>query len=138
MQGRLEEAQSLFEECVRLAAPVLGDTHPRVLSYTLNIARVRIARGDGAATEAPLRRVLAERLRHYPAGDPRIAQAQSLLGAALQAGGHYDEAERLMVAADAALRPIAGVEGREREANRARLSALYASTARPLQAAAYR
>jgi tetratricopeptide (TPR) repeat protein len=138
VQGRLEEAQSLFEECVRLAAPVLGDAHPRVLAYTLNIARIRIARGEGAATAAPLRRVLAERLRLYPAGDPRIAQAQSLLGAALQAGGHYDEAERLMVAADAALRPIAGVEGRERDANRARLASLYKATARPLQAAAYR
>lgn len=44
-QRRLEEAQALLEECLRIARPRLTDDHPRVLAYTVNLARVRIARG---------------------------------------------------------------------------------------------
>src|SRR5262249_10396311 len=79
-QGRLPEAQTRFEEALRIAQPQLGAEHPRVLGYMLNVARVRIARGEGAATESSLRTVLAARETLYRPGDWRIAQAQSLLG----------------------------------------------------------
>ena len=137
-QGRLAEAQAMFEECLRIARPQMGDVHPRVLEYMLHLARVRIARGEAAATESSLRHVLAAREKLYPAGDWRNAQAQSLLGAALMAQKRYGEAEPLMIAADGALTPIPGIQERERRDNRARLATLYQRSGRPERAVAYR
>ena len=57
-------------------------------------------------------------------GMPRLAQAQSLLGAALMAQKRYAEAEPLMIAAASGLKPIPGVQERERAANLARLETL--------------
>ena len=66
LQGRLEEAQARFGQCVSIARPQLTETHPRVLEYVINEARVRIARGDGAATESSLRHALNARESLYP------------------------------------------------------------------------
>jgi tetratricopeptide (TPR) repeat protein len=137
-QGRLDEAQRMFEECVRLARPQVGDAHPRVLEYMLHLSRVRILRGDGAATESTLRDVLAARQQLYPADDWRVAQAQSLLGASLMAQKRYTEAEPLMLSADSHLKPIPGLEEHERAANRARLVALYEVLGRPSESQRYR
>ena len=123
-QGRLDEAQALVERAISIAAPQVGKDHPRVIAASMDLARVRIARGDAAATEADLRHALGLRQRLYPADDWRIAQAQSLLGAALFAQKKYREAEPLMIAADRHLKPIAGRQGRERIANQQRLAAL--------------
>src|SRR5690606_9469180 len=134
-QGRLDEAQAMLERAVRIAHEQVGDEHPRTLIFLTNLSRVRIARGDAAATEETLRQVLRARERLYPAGNWRIAQTQSLLAAALLAEGRYADAEPLMLAADRALQPIAGTQGRERADNRARLASLYLATERPQLAA---
>ena len=128
-RGRLADAQTLLEESLRVAEPQLGRDHPRVLGVAVNLARVRIARGDGAATESSLRAALSAREKLYPPGDWRIAQTQSLLGAALAAQKRYAEAEPLMIAADRALKPVPGIQERERDANRARLAILHQSSA---------
>jgi hypothetical protein len=99
-----------------------------VLGFIVNLARVRIARGDGAATESSLRAALSAREKLYPPGDWRIAQTQSLLGAALAAQKRYAEAEPLMIAADHGLKPVPGIQERERAANRARLAVLHQSS----------
>jgi serine/threonine protein kinase len=137
LQGRLADAQRMLEECLRIVRPHLPDDHPRVLRYIVNLARVRLARADASA-ESSLRRALGSAERLYPAGDWRIAQVQSLLGAALVLRGRHAEAEPLMRAADLHLAPVPGAQGRERIANRARLVALYHATGRPEQADAYR
>jgi hypothetical protein len=54
------------------------------------------------------------------------------------AQGRYTDAEPLMVAAAGGLRPIAGVEDRERAANAARLAALHRALGRPAEAHAQR
>jgi serine/threonine protein kinase len=120
--GRVVDARAMYDEALRITRSQLGEAHPRVLDYTLNVARVEIAEGRGAQTESSLRAVLAAREKLYPAGDWRIAQAQSLLGAALLAQKRYLEAEPLMTAADRALNPVPGIQDRERVANRARLA----------------
>jgi eukaryotic-like serine/threonine-protein kinase len=130
LQGRLQEAQALLEECLRIVGPHLAAEHPRVLVYEVNLARVRIARGEGAATVPSLRHVLSTREQLYPADTWRIAQAKSLLGAALMATTQYAEAEPLMLAADTAIQAIPGAQARERAANRARLASLYAASGR--------
>jgi serine/threonine protein kinase/tetratricopeptide (TPR) repeat protein len=137
-QGRLAEAQPLFEEALGIARVQLGDQHPRVAGIMLNLARVQLARGQGAGTEEVLRTVLSVRQSTYKEGDWRIAQAKSLLGASLLAQGRYAEAEPLMVAAADALKPVAGLQNRERLANRRRLATLYDKQGRREQADVYR
>jgi eukaryotic-like serine/threonine-protein kinase len=129
-RGRLADAQSLLEESLRVAEPQLGRDHPRVLGVAVNLARVRIARGDAASTESSLRAALSAREKLYPPGDWRISQTQSLLGAALAAQHRYAEAEPLMIAADRGLKPVPGIQVRERDANRARLAILRQSSQR--------
>jgi len=129
-RGRFAEAQTLLEESLRVAEPQLGDDHPRVLTVIVNLARVRIARGEGAAMESSLRAALSAREKLYPAGDWRIAQTQSLLGATLVAQKRYAEAEPLMIAADHGLKSVPGIQERERAANLARLAMLHPSSAR--------
>jgi hypothetical protein len=82
--------------------------------------------------------VLTVRQRLLPAGHWQIGQAQSLLGAALLARHRAAEAEPLMLAADAALKPVPGMQDRERLANRARLAAFYLQSGRSKDAAAFR
>jgi tetratricopeptide (TPR) repeat protein len=137
-QGRLGEARALLEEAIRLSQPLLAADHPRFLGYTVNLARVRIESGDGASTEASLREALASRQKVMAQNDWRISQAQALLGASLLAQGRMEEAEPLMLAADAILKPIPGPQARERSANRARLVKLYTALGRPTDAAAFR
>jgi eukaryotic-like serine/threonine-protein kinase len=123
-QGKLAEAQALLEQALQIARPQLGKDHPRVVGVAVDLARVSIERGHGAASEATLRHALQIRERLYPADDWRIAQAQSLLGAALLAQGRPEEAEPLMRAADRVLKPIPGRQAREQIANRTRLATL--------------
>ena len=82
--------------------------------------------------------MLAVRQRILPEGHWLIGQAQSLLGAALMARQRSAEAEPLMLAADAALKPVPGAQERERLANRARLVAFYQRSGRSKDAAAFR
>jgi hypothetical protein len=138
VRGRLEEAESLLAQAVEIARPLLGEQHPRVASMQLNLARVQIARGHGAATEPVLQQVLSVRQQLFAPGDWRIAQTESLLGASLLAQGRDAEAEPLMVAAVGVLKPLPGQQDRERLANRARLVTLYEKRGRRQQAALYR
>jgi serine/threonine-protein kinase len=138
IRGRLDEAQILFAECLRIGRARLSGDHPRTLTYAVNLARIQIASGQASTAETSLRHVLQVRERLYPPQDWRLAQARSLLGAALLARGRYAEAEPLMLAAAAVLQPLPGGQARERTANRARLVALYQATGRPHEAAAYR
>jgi len=133
-QGRLAEAEGMFGECVRIGRAKLPANHPTTATFLVNLARVRIARGDGAATEASLREALSIRTARMRADDWRIGQAQSLLAAALVARGHLDEAESLMLAADRLMKPLPGGQSRERAANRARLVALCRASGRPVPA----
>ena len=122
--GRPADAESMLREALAIAVPVLGADHPRTVSIEIDLARTRVARRDGAAVEAMTRHALAVRERIYAPGHWRIAEAQALLGASLLAQRRQSEAAPLMLAADRALQPIAGRQGRDRDANRARLKTL--------------
>jgi serine/threonine protein kinase len=137
-QGRLPDAQSMLEEALRIGERHFPAVHPRIVNYSVNLARIRIKRGQAADTAPVLRRALEARQHLYPAGDWRVAQVQSLLGAALIAQHRPHDAEPLMLDADRALKPVAGPEGDERSANRARLRQLYSQQGRYDRADAYR
>jgi serine/threonine-protein kinase len=137
-ERRFDEAQAMIEQALTILEPQLAEDHPRRAGATLDLVRVRLARGDSAGLEPIARRALQARERTYATGDWRIAQAQSLLGAVLLAEARDAEAEPLMLAADRALTPVPGRQARERDANRARLAALYTRQGRQQDAAAYR
>jgi hypothetical protein len=118
----------MFDDALRIVTPQLRVDHPSLLTISLNSARVRIALGKPAGTEAILRHILARRQETLRAGDWRIAQAQSVLASSLLAQGRIADARPLMEAADQILKPIPGVQGREYAANRTRLSSLAASS----------
>ena len=124
MQGKNQEAEALLSDAYRVVAAALGEENPRVATMGVDLARVRIARGDAAAVEPMMRRAVAVRQRVFPADHWRIAEAQALLGAALAAQHRYDEARALMTAADRVLKPVRGRQLRDRDANRARLRKL--------------
>jgi tetratricopeptide (TPR) repeat protein len=138
LEQRLDEAEPMFARALTIARSRLGDAHPQVASHEVNLARVQIARGHGAATESALRHVVALREAQLDPSDWRLAQARSLLGASLQAQRRYAEAEALMIDADRNLRPVPGPQARERAANRSRLVALYVKLGRPQRADAFR
>jgi serine/threonine protein kinase len=123
-EGRLAEAESLLSEAYLAVVNALGADHPRVVGVAIDLSRIRIARGHAAGVEPMVRPALAVRQRIYPAGHWRIAEAQALLGASLLAQHRYAEAEPLMVEADKVLKPIAGRQARDRDANRSRLNQL--------------
>ena len=133
-RGRLAEAEGMFRECVRIGRARLSADHPKTVAYQVNLARVQIARGETADTEASLREALRVRTGRLRPDDWRIAQVQSLLAAVLAARGDLAGAEPLMLAADRVLQPLPGGQARERDANRARLAALYGATGRPIPA----
>jgi eukaryotic-like serine/threonine-protein kinase len=116
----------------------LPNDNQRYVVISLNLARLRIANGDGVSSEGAIRHALAVRRRLFPPGDWRIAEAQSLLGAALIAQKRYADAEPLLLAAYEGLKPVRGFEDWERVANQARLVELYEALGRPQQASAYR
>jgi serine/threonine protein kinase/Tfp pilus assembly protein PilF len=137
-QGKYDEAASFLREALEIAVPALGEDHPLVATCKISLARLYLARKEAAPAEPLLRQALRIRRRAYPTGDWRIAVAESLLGACLTALARYDEAEPLLVNANAALKDVAGQQGREATATRDRLVALYEAWARPEKAAAYR
>ena len=137
-RGSLGEAEAMFGRAAAIGRARLGDDHPQVALYAINLARVQIAGGRAAGAESMLRHALEVRERVLGGADWRIAQAKSLLGASLLAQRRYADAEPLMLDADRHLGPVAGPQGRERAANRARLVALYDSTRRPQRADAFR
>jgi serine/threonine protein kinase/Tfp pilus assembly protein PilF len=122
-QGRYDEAFAATREAMRLTAP-LGEEHPLTVTYGLNLGRLYLVRGEWRQAEPILRRAVEVRRRILPAGDWRVAQAESLLGESLNLAGRYDEAEKLLTGAGSVLKEGAGPQGREAEANRARLASL--------------
>ena len=58
-QGKYAEAIAALDEALALAMPARGEDSPTVAHYRLNLARVYVAKGDGAAAEPLLRQALA-------------------------------------------------------------------------------
>jgi tetratricopeptide (TPR) repeat protein len=124
--GRRSEAQAILERAVALTLKGVGDAHPRYATCALNLGRVYLMNNDARSAEPLVRRALEIRTKLMRPGDWRIAQAQSVLGGVLLARGRAADAGRLLREASIGLKPIPGIQGRERDANDARLAALAA------------
>jgi len=97
-RGALARADSLYRGIVERARS--RAVRPEGLdSVLMGLGRVRLESGKFAAADTLLREALEWRQRIIPPGDPRIAEAQALLGAALAKQRRYHEAEPLLRAA---------------------------------------
>jgi eukaryotic-like serine/threonine-protein kinase len=137
-QKKYDEAASVMEEAIRITRAALGDDHPRVAHFTFNLARVHLDGGQPKQAESLIRPVLEARRRTLPAGDSRIARAESVLGGALTALGRHSEAEPLLLRAYDVLKQKPGLEGRDAGTTASRLVALYEAWNRPEKAAAFK
>ena len=128
-----------MEESIRIIRAALGNDHPYVARFTLNLARIHLEGGQPERAESLIRPVLDARRRTLPEGDSRIALAESLLGGALVALGRNAEAEPLLLHAHDVLKRTPGLVGqREAKTTAARLVALYDAWGRPEKAAPFR
>ncbi len=122
---KYDEAIAALDEAIALTIPVRGDESPVVANYRVNLARVYLARGDGASAEPLLRHALGIRVRAFGENDWRVAVSRSLLGSALTLLRRHAEAEALLLNAARVLQDVPGAEGREARATKTRLAALY-------------
>jgi eukaryotic-like serine/threonine-protein kinase len=137
-EGKYEEAESASRDAIQMSMAVLGEEHPLVALFTLNLGRVQLLRKEAADAEPLLRKAVTIRERAYPAGNWRIGEAKGLLGECLTALGRYEEAEALLLDARRLLKEGPGWEGEQAQANRLRLIALYEAWGHPEKATAYR
>ena len=137
-QRKYLDSTAALQEATAITLSSVGADHPQMAMLRVNLARVHLAAGDAPAAEPLLRDGLRIRRRAYPAGDWRIAAAESVLGETLTRLGRYEEAETLLLAASRVLKDVGGAQGRDAAATRTRLAALYEATRRPDQAAALR
>ncbi len=117
----LENAEKLLREALptfRAADPKSGDR----LNAQRHLAAVRLARGDAAEAERLLNEVIE--IRSQKEMDWRLADAQSLLGAALVAQDRLEEAEPLIRASYPIIREATIEESRYAREARERLENL--------------
>ncbi|WP_294623922.1 tetratricopeptide repeat protein [uncultured Bilophila sp.] len=92
-QGRLEEAEGLFRESMRLLEELFGPDHPHVAGALQNLARLRSERGDRAEAVELGARALHILKEQLPPDDVRLADALLNLSSNQYAAKDYDAAE---------------------------------------------
>jgi tetratricopeptide (TPR) repeat protein/predicted Ser/Thr protein kinase len=136
-RGRLAEADSLYDQALDRLRRAFPDGHPRTAAALTGRGRLLLDRGDAQAAESALREALTLREATFGGDDPVTADVRRLLGAALTVLGRFDEAEPLLLSADAILAGRPGSARQERDAAHS-LAELYEAWGRPADAAPYR
>ncbi len=109
-EGRVAEAEALFEEALAMARTVYGRSHPTVAAILNNLGQAASQRGDLAAAEEAYQEAMAVSLEEKGERDPAYALMASNLGMAKMARGALDEAGALFERALALTRETVGAE----------------------------
>jgi eukaryotic-like serine/threonine-protein kinase len=96
-QGRLDEATALRESNLAAALRAFGENHVYVARAWAALGSLHAVAGDYVRAEEGLRRALDVRRKVHPAGNWRIAEAETALGAFLTDRGRHAEAEVVLV-----------------------------------------
>lgn len=123
-QGRFAEARAVLEEGLAVAREAAGNRDITIARLLYQLARIDLAEQDATTAETRLRDALQRQQRAWRADDWRTAATRSALGETLTALRRYQEAEHLLIEANAVLKDVPGRQGREAAATRARLAAL--------------
>ena len=118
--GRAPEAEATLRQALGLLRDNLPPEHPATANALAALGELLATTGRAPAAVPLLREALAIRRAALPDGHPNRDVAASLLGDALRRAGEPAEAERLLVAAHAALTRAAATDpsiaGRARDA----------------------
>jgi serine/threonine-protein kinase len=134
-RGDPADAERLYLEALELRRRRLGEEHVDLARSERNLAVLRLAAGDLPAARSLVERALLRLRRAKLAGDWRIADAESILGAVLAAEGRRNEALPLLLAS---YRALAGSRGEHAVATREarqRITDFCGRTGRPGEAA---
>ena len=102
-QGRMDEAERAFRKAFALykVLPSPGNSDKTIV--LVGLGSLLTERGHVTEAEPLLREALAGREKRYPAGNWRLAEAKSALGANLVAQRRFDEAAQLLIDASTVL-----------------------------------
>lgn len=136
--GRLEAAETLFSEAVRINVRSLGEEHSRTIATLTNLARVTDAVGKHELAEERFVRAL-ELSRRVNGDDHRgTLIAMSYFAEMQQAQGRFDAAESLLLEAHALSLERYGADFPVSRRTAEMLAGLYESTGRPQAAEEWR
>ncbi len=136
-RGQPAAAEQLFKEALAITRRQGDGKHLWTAVMLNNLARTAVARGDFARGETWIREALAI-FRSAQAGNWRIANAESILGACLAGLGDYREGEALLLASYPVVREETDAGTTYTRELLARIVALYQSWGKAEQAAEYR
>jgi len=152
--GDTVEAIELHQQALAIREHALHPQHPDVARSMMALGALLLQAGpsDGApakpgepaaragrpAARALARQCVEVRRRSLPEGHWQIAEAQSLLGACLQAEGKFERAEELLLQSLDVLRESRGPSDEHTRTAIRRLGELYEAWGRPQEAAKYR
>lgn len=121
-QGRRREAETIYDEALRIRRDRLGENHPQVAWTKKNLAELLLDEAPATA-----RVLLSQALEVFARSRPdawQRAEAESLLGAALLRQGQVPEAESCLRASWETLRELLGEGSVHTERARRRLAEL--------------
>ncbi|MEM8962992.1 MAG: serine/threonine-protein kinase, partial [Acidobacteriota bacterium] len=95
LQGKLDEATTLYEEILHQRRQTLGQRHRNVSVTLRNLGNAHYLAGDFDAAEAALREALDIRIEHFGRESTAVATVLATLGRVAHARGELDAAERL-------------------------------------------
>lgn len=133
-KGDSRKAEPLYEEALRVYRKSLPRYHQYTSYPLVALGQILITRRDLAKAEPLLREGLDIRRRSLPSNNWRTAEAASLLGECLTGLGRYDEAEELLVPAQATIESALGPDDRRSLNAVRRVCGLYDATHRKAQA----
>lgn len=123
-QGDYVRAEPLYHEAIAIIRESAGPEHPWTSSMIGNLGAMYLRADNGNAAEEALREVLRIHQKTLPGDHWRVADTQSLLGAALVAQGRLDDAEPLLETGYTGLKHALGEDDPHTHSAQARLVAL--------------
>jgi serine/threonine-protein kinase len=134
-RGELDAAEPLFREALTTLEKFLPATHPSRAIVMRNLASLLTAEGKAVEAEQVARRAVEILRNGAEPGSWRVADAESVLGGALDALGRYEEATPLILGSYSLLQDLQGRDSPYTRQAFDRLTELYEHTGNGEQAA---
>jgi serine/threonine protein kinase/Tfp pilus assembly protein PilF len=136
-EEKIVDAERCYREALSIADAAPG-LDPKIRAIFLrNLASVLVVEGKAAEAEARAREALSVFRAKQPPTYWRIADTESVLGSCLTALGHFEEAEKLLLASYPALENDKGDGAKHAAEARQRIVELYTKWGRPERVAAF-
>jgi len=136
-EDKTADAERCYREALAIVEAV-SDSDPKTRAiFMRNLASVLVTEGKAVEAEAKAREALAIFRAKQPPKHWRIADTESVLGSCLTALGHFEEAEKLLLASYPALENDKGDGAKHAAEARQRIVELYTKWGKPERVAEY-